>query len=293
VDEPSADDVRHGHVHEFTAALENFKIGRRRMPLDELLKFVPVFVLVLFRIAGLMLFAPLLGSAKIPKQVKALFAIILALGLTASVPPPAHLPDTTWGVAVGIGGEIMFGLAMGMILSFVFIAAQWAGQMVGQQMGLNLAEVIDPQFGGASSVISDFYYMLTQVVFLFVGGHRDMIRGIRDSFQSLPLLSVGIDASVLNLVVQMFSTATTLAMRLAAPVLVTMLVVDLTLGFLGKTMPQLNVMSAGMTVKSMIGLIVMIAGISLFSTPNVIQQAITDSMKTVNLVWHTPVITQN
>jgi flagellar biosynthesis protein FliR len=258
------------------------------MSLDELLKFVPVFVLVLFRIGGMMLFAPLLGSAKIPKRVKGLFAVILALGLTASIPRPAQLPDTTWGVAIAIGGEMMFGLAMGMILSFVFISAQWAGQMIGQQMGLNLGEVIDPQFAGASSVIGDFYYFLTLVVFLFVGGHRDMIRGIRDSFTSLPLLSVGIDASVLNLVVQMFSTATTLAMRLAAPVLVTMLVVDLTLGFLGKTMPQLNVMSAGLSIKSLIGLIVMIVGISLFSTPNVIQEAIAESMNVVRVVWSAP-----
>jgi flagellar biosynthetic protein FliR len=258
------------------------------MPLDEMLKFVPVFVLVLFRIGGLMLFAPMLGSARIPKRVKALFAIILALGLTASIPRPAHLPETTWGVAIGIGGEMMFGLAMGMILSFVFISTQWAGQMIGQQMGLNMGEVVDPQFSGASSVIGDFYYFLTLVVFLFVGGHRDMIRGIRDSFDSLPLLSVGINASVLNLVVQMFATATTLAMRLAAPVLVTMLVVDLTLGFIGKTMPQLNVMASGMSIKSMVGLIVIMIGISLFSTPNVIREAIAESLNVVRVVWQAP-----
>jgi flagellar biosynthesis protein FliR len=263
------------------------------MPLDEMLKFVPVFVLVLFRIGGLMLFAPMLGSAKIPKRVKALFAVILALGLTASIPRPAQLPDTTWGVAIGIGGEMMFGLAMGMILSFVFISTQWAGQMIGQQMGLNMGEVVDPQFSGASSVIGDFYYFLTLVIFLFVGGHREMIRGIRDSFDSLPLLSVGINASVLNLVIQMFATATTLAMRLAAPVLVTMLIVDLTLGFIGKTMPQLNVMASGLSIKSMIGIIVIMIGISLFSTPNVIQSGIAESLNVVRTVWQAPPPLQN
>src|SRR5471032_2132758 len=117
------------------------------MSLEQLVKFVPVFVLVLCRIAGLMLFAPLLGSGKIPKRVKALFAIILSFGLTASIPLPAQIPDTSWSLVVGICGEMAFGLALGLILSFVFIAAQWAGQMVGQQMGLNLAEVFDPQYG--------------------------------------------------------------------------------------------------------------------------------------------------
>lgn len=260
------------------------------MSLDELLKLVPVFVLVLFRIAGLMLFAPLLGSAKIPKRVKALLAIILALGITAGVPAPSHLPVTTWGVALGIGGEMMFGLAMGMVLSSVFISAQWAGEIIGQQMGFNLSEVFDPQFGAASSVIGDLYYFLTLATFLLVDGHRHMIRGIRASFDALPLLSVGIDASVLDLVVRMFQSATTLAIRLAAPVLVTMLVVDLTLGFLGKTMPQLNIMTAGMSIKSLIGLIVMIIGLALYSTPNVIGDAVIDAMNSVRLVWSTPAL---
>jgi flagellar biosynthetic protein FliR len=256
---------------------------------DELLQYVPVFVLVVFRIAGLMLYAPLLGSAKIPKRVKALFAIILALGMTGNIARPVHLPPTVWGVAIAIGGELIFGFAIGMVFSFVFIAAQWAGQIIGQQIGFNLSEVFDPQYGGASSVVGDLYYMLTLVVFLFVDGHRQMIRGIRDSFDSLPLLSVGMNMSVFDLVLRMLETTTVLAVRLAAPLLVTMLVVDLSLGFLGKTMPQLNVMTAGMSLKSMVGMVVLIIGVSTFSTPNVLENAIADSMQAVRTVLSSPV----
>ncbi len=258
------------------------------MPLDAMLHFVPVFVLVLFRIAGMMIYAPLLGSARIPRRVKAMFAIILALGLTGGVAMPAHLPQTSWETAVAIGQEMAFGLAIGMVLGFVFIAAQWAGEIIGQQLGFNLSEVFDPQFGGASSVVGDLYYMLTLVVFLFVGGHRQMIRGIGDTFRTLPLLSAGIDASVFDLVVRMLSATTTLAVRLAAPLLVTMLVVDLVLGFLGKTMPQLHILTVGMSAKSMIGLIVLIVGLSLYSTPNLLEQAINDSMNVVCSAWHVP-----
>ena len=246
-------------------------------------------MLAVFRIAGLMMYAPLLGSAKIPKRVKALFAIIVALGMTGSIARPVHLPPTVWGVAVAIGGELIFGFAIGMVFSFVFIAAQWAGQIIGQQIGFNLSEVFDPQYGGASSVVGDLYYMLTLVVFLFVDGHRQMIRGIRDSFDSLPLLSVGMNMSIFDLVLRMLETTTVLAVRLAAPLLVTMLVVDLSLGFLGKTMPQLNVMTAGMSLKSMIGMVVLIIGVSTFSTPNVLENAIADSMHVVQTALRTPV----
>ena len=255
---------------------------------DDLLKFVPVFVLALFRIAGLMMYAPLFGSAKIPKRIKALFAIILALGMTGGITQPLNLPPTVWGVAVAIGGELIFGFAIGMIFSFVFIAAQWAGQIIGQQIGFNLSEVFDPQYGGSSSVIGDLYYMLTLVVFLFVDGHRQIIRGIRYSFDSLPLLSVGMNMSLFDLVLRMFEATTVLAVRLAAPLLVTMLVVDLSLGFLGKTMPQLNVMTAGMSVKSMIGMVVLIIGVSMFSTPRVLETAVNDSMQVVVSVLHSP-----
>jgi flagellar biosynthetic protein FliR len=115
-----------------------------------------------------------------------------------------------------------------------------------------------------------------------------MIRGIRESFDSLPLMSVGINASVLDLVIRMFESATMLAIRLAAPVLVTMLIVDLTLGFLGKTMPQLNVMTAGLSMKSIIGVIVMIIGLTLYSTPSVIGDAVNQMLNAVRMAWHTP-----
>jgi flagellar biosynthetic protein FliR len=255
------------------------------MQIAELLSYVPVFVLVLFRIAGFMLFAPLFGSARIPKRAKTLIAVILAMGMTSAIRIPANLPLSTLGTAMAIGGEIFFGFAMGMILSFVFIAAQWAGEMIGQQLGFNIAETFDPQFGQSSSLIGDLYYMLTLVIFLSIGGHRQMVRGIRDSFDTLPLLSVGINQPVLDLVIQMLETATMLAARLAAPVLMTMLIVDMTLGFLGKTMPQMNVMTMGLSIKAMVGLVVLIIGLVMYSTPDVIRDALNDSITTVRMVW--------
>jgi len=232
---------------------------------EKLLQLLPVYVLVLFRVAAMMVFAPLLGSARIPKRLKALIACVLAFALAPAVAPPAALPANSWELAVGIGGEIVFGLAMGMILSFAFIAAQWAGEMIGQQMGLNLSETFDPQFGAQGSVIGDMYYMLTLVVFIAVDGHVAMIRGISNSFASLPLLSIGMNRPLLGTLVGLFQASTSLAVQLAAPVLVTLLVVDLSLGFIGKTVPQMNVMTAGVTLRSVVGLLVVILGIGLSS----------------------------
>jgi len=243
------------------------------------LNFVGVYVLILFRVAGMMIFAPLLGSVQIPRRVRGLIAVVLAAAMAPGITPQVQLPPTAGELAVAIGGEIVFGLAMGLILSMIFVAAQWAGQIIGQQMGLNLGETFDPQFGAHGSMIGDLYYFLALVIFISIDGHRAMIRGVYDSFNVLPLLSVGMTQPLLVMLVGLFQAATMLAMQLAAPLLVTMLIVDLILGFIGKTVPQLNILSAGISLRSLIGNFVLIAGLSL--TSSVIRDALLRAMKTV------------
>lgn len=246
------------------------------------LALAPTFVLVFFRLAGMMLFAPLFGSSRIPKRLRVLLIAVLSMGICGGV-RPVSLPESTWELAIGIGGEMAFGVAMGMVMSFTFIAAQWAGEMIGQQMGLNLSEVFDPQFGAQGSIIGELYFMLTLVVFLSFQGHHDMLLGVRASFDHLPLLSLTVDQPVLDLIVRMFGGATAIALRLAAPMLVTMLVVDLALGLIGRAMPQFNAMQAGMSMKSIIGLIVIIIGLGY--TAEVIRQELGRSAEVARENW--------
>lgn len=253
------------------------------MSLDAALQFVPTFVLVFFRVAGMMLFAPLFGSGRIPRRVRALIALVLAMAMTSSMTPIANVPTDVWLIALGIAGEIIFGLAMGMILSFIFIAAQWAGEMIGQQMGFSLSEVFDPQFGQQGSLIGDFYHMLTLIVFLVVQGHHALLIGVRESFFALPLLTVGMNAELLDMIVGLFQASTMLALRLAGPMFVTMLVVDVALGFIGKTMPQMNVMSAGLSIRSVLGMGVLIVGIGISS--DVLQASMQEAMMNVGDAW--------
>lgn len=251
--------------------------------LQSVLHLVPVYVLVLFRIAGMMMYAPLLGSDRIPKRIKGLIACVIAMGMIPGLKIQAQLPQTPWELALAIGGEIIFGLAMGMIVSFIFVAVQWGGEMIGTQMGLNLGQTLDPQFGGSSSMIGDLYFFLALLIFMGIDGHHAMLRGVRESFDAVPLLSVGMNASLLNLIIRLFQGATLLAMQLAAPMLVTMLIVDMSLGFVGKTVPQLNIMTAGISLRSLVGMLVLLVGLSLTST--VIRDSLQRAMQTVWLAY--------
>jgi flagellar biosynthetic protein FliR len=248
--------------------------------LEAALNFVPIYVLVLFRIAGMMIWAPLLGSAQIPKRVKGLIACVLAASITPTLNIHVAIPQDPWTLAVAIGGEIAFGAAVGLILSLIFVAGQWAGEIIGQQMGLNLGQTLNPQYGGGGTVVGDLYFFLSLLIFLSIGGHMALVKGVFDSFSALPLLSVAVSRPLVDTIASMFQGATVLAMQLAAPMLVTMLVVDMVLGFVGKSVPQLNIMSAGVSIRALVGMMVLIVGLGL--TSSIIR---TELLNTIGLVW--------
>ncbi len=245
--------------------------------------FVPIYVLVLFRIAGMMIWAPLLGSTQIPKRIKAMIACVLAASIAPTLSVTVAIPQSPWTLAVAIGGEIVFGAAIGLILSLVFVAGQWAGEIIGQQMGLNLGQTLNPQYGGGGSVVGDLYFFLTLLVFLSIGGHIALVKGVFESFTALPLLTVSVNRPLLETVVSVFQGAMILAMQLAAPMLVTMLVVDMVLGFVGKTVPQLNIMTAGISVRAMAGMLVLIVGLGL--TSSIIRSQLFDAIGVVRKVY--------
>jgi flagellar biosynthetic protein FliR len=253
------------------------------MSLEQALNLVPAFVLVFFRVAGMCLAAPLFGSSRIPMRIKLMFALVLALGVMPTVSGVTALPESAWQLALGIGGEMVFGLAIGTALNFVFVAAHWAGDIIGQQMGLGMGQVYDPQFGQSGSAVSDMYFLLTLVLFMAVGGHYAFLRGVAQTFESLPLLSPGMDVDMLQLVVGLLTGATTLAMQLAAPVLLTAMIADVVLGFLSKTVPQLNVMTAGLSIRAMAGMVVLMFGMTLSS--EVIQASFLRSVTELSAAW--------
>src|SRR3982751_4041669 len=187
------------------------------MSFDGALNFVPLFVLVFFRTAGLMLAAPLFGSAKIPRRVKVMLALVMSVGLVNNVAAPPHLPDNLLQLSLGLGGELVFGLIMGLGLSLTFIAISWAGEIMGQQMGFNLAETFDPAMGSGGSLVGDLYFMLTLVIFMFLGGHRAMVLGLAASFHTLPLLQAGMNKGLFDLFAGLLTAATVLAVKVAAP----------------------------------------------------------------------------
>lgn len=230
--------------------------------LTNLDRIVVGFVLTFFRVGGLFLMAPLFGSGRIPRRFKLMMALVMAASMLTTINTTAWiLPQHLGQLVIGLIGELLFGLAMGLIVSLVFIAAQWAGSMISTQIGLNMSEVLDPQFGAGGSIIGDLYFMLTTAAFLVAGGHRQLVMGTHESLVQLPPLSLLLDQHLFATLQSALAAGTVLAMRLAAPMFVTMIIVDVAMGCISKTVPQLNVMSAGMAIRGLLGVMVMYIGV--------------------------------
>src|SRR5207247_7071665 len=131
---------------------------------------------------------------------------------------------------------------MGLAIGLVFSAANWGGELISQQLGLNLSEAYDPASGGGAegTPLARAYWMLAVVVFLAANGHHALLRGLRGSFDAVPLATAANGQAIVTMLIGLLQSATMLALQLAAPAFVAALAADIALGLAGKTIPQLT-----------------------------------------------------
>jgi flagellar biosynthetic protein FliR len=210
------------------------------------------------RLSGLMLFAPFFGSVAIPSRVKAILVLSLTLLLLPTVGKSiGSYPLTQWPLLIFM--EFLIGIGMGIATNVVFEAVQLAGQVLGIQMGYSLINILDPQTQVDTTVVALFYQSIVMLLFLRMDVHYWLLRAIANSFIYLPLGTTHLSGLFTMAVVKIGGDIFGLGVQIAAPVLSATLVADIVLGLLGKASPQLPLMLLGPAVKSMLGLIVIMA----------------------------------
>lgn len=215
---------------------------------------LPAFFLVFTRISGIMITSPILGSTVVPAKLK--IGLVLAISATTFPSIAPMLPqDVTLSAAVaGMAGELMIGLIIGIGLSIILLATQMAGMVVGQQAGLALATAFDPSTQTRSSVIGQVYFFTATAIFLIIGGHRAMIQAVLDSFEAVPVMTFRMEPVYVNLVSELLMSSLKMAMKLAGPAVISLLIAKASMGFLGRTIPQLHILSVGFAVFVCIGM---------------------------------------
>ncbi len=228
------------------------------IPLELLNSYLnlPTFLLVVSRIGGVVMFLPMLGGASVPMQIRALLVLGLAFVIAPVVSLGADAPTDPGVLTFALAGEFAVGVVIGMALRMCFVGLQIGAQLIAQESGTAFAQIADPNNGTESDMLGVFYTQLAGVVFLILGGHRALVGGTLDSFKKVPLLQAQADmAESSNLIVASLTAGCELGLRVAAPVLITLLVVNVALGFLARTFPQLNVITVGFSIKGVLAFV--------------------------------------
>ncbi len=214
-----------------------------------------VFLLVLLRVSTLLFIMPIFGSRTIPMPLKASMSLMLALVLTPVVPvSPEALPRNAVGMLLLAAGEIFMAMTLALCLRMVFSGLQIAGQMVGIQMGLSVANVMDPQTGVQSVIVAQFAYMIALLLFLAAGGHHAILRVLYESFEILPPGQLVLSRSLYNIMMAMGKEMFILSIKLMAPVMGILLLSQVALGILAKLVPQINMLIVSFNLNVALGL---------------------------------------
>lgn len=217
------------------------------------------FALVLARTAGMTLAAPALGDRSLPWAVKAAIAVSLAAVFAPIVALP--VAPSGWALGVALACEIAIGCALGFGATLVFAGVRAGGSLIDQQMGLSMAGVLDPFSGEEESPVARLHLLLALAVYVAADGHHRLVTGLMESFHSIPLLGMA-DAGLLKGVIGLAGGMFAVALQVAAPAVLALLIAGVAMAVVGRTSPEVDCFAGGFPVRFILGLAIVAAGLA-------------------------------
>lgn len=217
------------------------------------------FGLILTRIVVIVLLTPFLGGKSVPGRTRMVIALVLSVFIYPVLAPGAleQIPEAKTILIALFFKELFFGFCIGLISIVIFFAIEAAGRIVDQQGGGGNAMLFVPQLGQAS-IYGVFYFWLAIAFFIAVDGHVLFLEAMYQSFQTVPLMELPRIESLINsdqtsrfftLIIKLCADVLIIATKLASPVLVAVLLVDIVLGIANKMAPQINVFELGFSLR--------------------------------------------
>lgn len=225
---------------------------------------VILFILVLARVGGIFFASPLLSNNAIPNTVKIMIVVGMTLMLMTLFPESVVKPLTTQvGLMIAIIQELTIGLILGMVANLVILGIQMGGELIGGQIGFSAAAMLDPALNNSASVVSSFFVILASLMFLQMDGHHVVMAALSKSFDILPLAH-GFNLDVGRGFLEAFIKVFLIAVKLCAPFLVVMTLLNVIIALLSKLAPQMNIFfSVGLVFQPLLGLLVMMISLPL------------------------------
>jgi flagellar biosynthetic protein FliR len=242
------------------------------------------FVLVLCRVGGLFVLAPIFSGKMIPPQAKVVIAGVISFAIMPLVTAGAKIPT---GIAIAplMIKEVLVGLALALALGAIGAAVQFAASLLDTMIGFSYAALVDPITQTPSAILGNFYSIFSVLVFLLIGGDRLMIEGFAASYRLIPIGKVPSVSQLGALATDDLARISLIGLEIGAPVIVALTLVDIAFALIARAVPQMNVFVVGMPAKIMVGFAAIGASLAFVTgdLQGLLQQALEQSLKALQV----------
>jgi flagellar biosynthetic protein FliR len=215
------------------------------------------FLMIISRMTGMMLTAPVFSSRQVPRMIKITVVLVISGLMSFYIPVDSTLLTSDGLLIIAVILEFLVGYLIGWISYLIFGAVQLAGQLIDMQLGFGMVNVLDPQSGIQVPLTGNFIYLLALIVYLNLDGHHYLFEAIARSYQTLPVLGWHMSGGLMELLLRCVGDIFIIAGKIAMPVIIALLISELGMGFIARTVPQMNIFVVGMSLKILLGLMVL------------------------------------
>ncbi|MFN8674455.1 MAG: flagellar biosynthetic protein FliR [Candidatus Sericytochromatia bacterium] len=249
-------------------------------------KYVPTYFLVVSRIFGMMLQAPFFSGKALPTQGRAAFMVGLSMMYMLTIKPYIEVPNNIFMFTIMFIEEALIGMLFGFAAYIISASIQAAGEIIDVQMGMSMVTLFNPMTKSQSSAMGRLFFQLELTVFIILNAHLFLLAAFFKTFDLVPLGSFYFNSPAIlkqftEIAGQMFS----ISMQLAMPVLLTLFIIDFSLGITNKVSPQINVLELNFAMKPTTGMLILLIIMSSFIT--VLDEFSEKMIKDANLLMKT------
>jgi flagellar biosynthetic protein FliR len=216
--------------------------------------------LVFLRIISAFLSAPIFSDEAFPAIAKIFLAFVIAYIVFLTIKTSSiAFQFNIWWLFLNAIKEIAAGLVIGFSLNFVFSGIQFAGTLIGFDMGLSMAEVLNPGSQAQNNVIGEILYFSAILIFFLIDGHHYLIRALALSFRIVPIGSFTMTLPLHLLLIKMAGSVFIIAVKIASPIMVSFFLIHIAEGIIAKVIPQMQVFFVTQPVKIGAGFLLLVA----------------------------------
>ncbi|HQD62879.1 MAG TPA: flagellar biosynthetic protein FliR [Defluviitoga sp.] len=222
-----------------------------------------IYFFIFFRLVGIVFFIPLFSSQFLPVHMKVFISLFISYLILPSVNDtiPLNVPIGT--IVYNMVLNFLIGITIGLITNILFYAVQFAGEIIGMQMGFSVANVFDPLSNDEISILSEFSFLFSVLFFFIIKGPLVLYTLIIDSFHKIPVI-FNLNVESYAIFSQKLFDVFIIGLKFSMPIIAFMILLKVALGIVSRLIPQVNVFMVGLPIEILIGFLLLLGVIMIW-----------------------------